>query len=70
MAPNLASSQHDLIHDMIVDKKLNTGQIADLAECSECLIKAIRSNLNYFGRLMFNQYKNSILLINRFYSLA
>jgi hypothetical protein len=24
MAPNLAPSQHDLIHDMIVDEKLRT----------------------------------------------
>jgi transposase len=49
MAPNLASSQHDLIHDMIVDKKLKTRQMANVAECSERSIKAIRSNLHYFG---------------------
>jgi transposase len=49
MAPNLASSQHDLIHDMIVDEKLKTRQMADVAECSERSIKAIRSNLHYFG---------------------
>lgn len=49
MAPNLASTQHDLIHDMIVDKKLKTRQMADVTECSERSIKAIRSNLHYFG---------------------
>jgi len=42
MAPNFAPSQHDLIHDMIVDEKLKTRQMADVAECSERSIKAIR----------------------------
>ena len=49
MAPNLAPSQHNLIHDMIIDEKLKTRQMADVAECSERSIKAIRSNLHYFG---------------------
>jgi hypothetical protein len=49
MAPNLASSQHDLIHGMIVDKKFKTRQMADVAEYSERSIKAIRSNLYYLG---------------------
>jgi hypothetical protein len=49
MALNLAPSKHDLIHDMIVDEKLKTRQIASVAECSERSIKAIRSNLHYFG---------------------
>jgi transposase len=49
MAPNLAPSRHDLIHDMIVDEKLKTRQMADVAKCSERSIKAIRSNLHYFG---------------------
>jgi hypothetical protein len=40
MAPNLAFSQHDLIHGMIVDKKLKSRQMADVAECSERPIKA------------------------------
>jgi transposase len=49
MAPNLAPSQHDLIRDMILDRKLSTREMADAAECSERSIKAIRSNLRYFG---------------------
>jgi hypothetical protein len=35
MAPNLAPSQHDPIHDMILDKKLKTHVMADIAECRE-----------------------------------
>ena len=31
MAPNLASSKHDLIRDMILDKKLKTNKIAKAA---------------------------------------
>jgi hypothetical protein len=46
MAPNLAPSQHDLIRAMILDKKLKAREIASVAECSECSIKAIRSNLH------------------------
>jgi hypothetical protein len=49
MAPNLALSQHDLICAMVLDKKLNTHEMANVAECSERSIKAIRSNLHYFG---------------------
>ena len=48
MAPNLASSQHDLIQDMILDKKLKTWQMTNVTECSERLIKAIRSNIHYY----------------------
>jgi transposase len=49
MAPNLASSKHDLIRDMIFDKKLKTNKIAEAAECSERSIKAIRSNIHHYG---------------------
>jgi hypothetical protein len=49
MAPNLAPSQHDLIRDMILHQKLTTREMADAAGCSERSIKAIRSNLRYFG---------------------
>jgi len=48
MAPNLASSQHGLIQDMIIDKKLKTRQMANVVECSERSIKAIRSNIHYY----------------------
>jgi hypothetical protein len=51
MAPNLASSQHDLIQDMILDKKLKTWQMTNVTECSERLIKAIRSNIHYYGTI-------------------
>jgi transposase len=49
MAPNLAASQHDLIHDMILDNSLTTPQMADVAGCSERSIRHIRSNLRCFG---------------------
>jgi len=34
---------------MILNKKLKTYEMANVAECSERSIKAIRSNLYYFG---------------------
>jgi hypothetical protein len=49
MAPNLAPSQHDLIHDIILDNSLKTYKMANITECSERSIKAIRSNLYCFG---------------------
>ncbi len=54
MAPNLASSQHDLIHDMIVDKKLKTRQMTNVAECSERSIKA-----NTLKHSLLRDYKSS-----------
>jgi hypothetical protein len=41
--------KHHLIRDMILDQKLTTRQMADAAECSKRSIKAIRSNIHYFG---------------------
>lgn len=49
MAPNLAPSKHDLIRAMILDKKLKTPEMANVAECSERSIKTVRSNIHYFG---------------------
>jgi transposase len=49
MAPNLATSQHDLIYDMVLDKKMKVRAMADVAECSKRSIIAIRSNMRYFG---------------------
>lgn len=49
MAPNLAHSQHDLIHDMVLDKKMKVREMANVAECSERSIMAIRSNIRHFG---------------------
>jgi transposase len=49
MAPNLAESQHALIHDMIVSGTLSTAQMANVAGCSKRSIKSIRSNMRYFG---------------------
>jgi hypothetical protein len=34
---------------MILDKKLKTHKMANVAECDERSIKAIRLNLHYFG---------------------
>lgn len=49
MAPNLADSQHNQIRDIVLSKSLTTVQMADIAGCSTRSIKAIRSNLRYFG---------------------
>lgn len=49
MAPNLAHSQHDLIYDMVVDKKMKVREMANVAECSERSIMAIRSNIRHIG---------------------
>jgi hypothetical protein len=47
MAPNLASSQHDLIRD-IIHQKLTTPELAVAAGCRRS-IKAIRSTLRCLG---------------------
>jgi transposase len=49
MAPNLAESQHAEIRDMILSKSLNAVQMAKVAGCSDRSVRAIRSNLRYFG---------------------
>jgi transposase len=49
MAPNLAASQRQLIHDIIVSKSLTAAQMADVAGCSIRSVKYIRSNLRSFG---------------------
>jgi transposase len=49
MAPNLATSQRNMIRDMIVTKKLTAAQIADAVRCSVGAVKYIRSNLRCFG---------------------
>lgn len=49
MALNLAFSQHDLIHDIIVNKKLKSHQMGEVAKCSERLIKVMRLNMHDFG---------------------
>jgi transposase len=49
MAPNLAPAQHDLIYDMVLDRKMKVRAMANAAECSERSIMAIRSNIRHFG---------------------
>jgi hypothetical protein len=49
MALNLATSQHELIRDMIVSKSLKTAQMAEVAGCNPRSIKTIRSNPRCFG---------------------
>jgi hypothetical protein len=49
MAPNLAESQHVEIRDMILSKSLKAAQMAKVAGCSTRSVRAIRSNLRYFG---------------------
>ena len=48
MAPHLATSQHHLIRDMILDETLTAAQMATAAGCSKRSVKAIRSNLHHF----------------------
>jgi len=49
MAPNLAASQRQMIHDMILSNELTAAQMADAAGCSVRAVKYIRSNLRAFG---------------------
>lgn len=51
MAPNLAQSTLDLIHDMISSDELTTSQMAEAAGCSKRAIIRIRSNLHLFGHV-------------------
>ncbi|CAK38232.1 uncharacterized protein An03g03280 [Aspergillus niger] len=51
MAPNLAQSTLDLIHDMLVSGELTTSQMARTANCSKRAIFRLRSNLRLFGTL-------------------
>ena len=44
MAPNLAISQHEMIHDMILSKSLAIAQMAKVAGCCERLIRVIRAH--------------------------
>jgi transposase len=48
MAPHLATSQHPLIRDMILDGTLTAAQMATVTDCSKRSVKAIRSNLRHF----------------------
>jgi transposase len=56
MAPRLATSQHDMISDMIASKSLKTVDMAAAAGCSDRTIRSIQSNLRCFGssRAPFN----------------
>ena len=51
MAPNLAKSTLELIHDMISSGELTTSQMAQAAGCSKRAILRIRSNLRLFGTI-------------------
>jgi hypothetical protein len=51
MAPNLAASTLQLIHDMILSNDLTISNIAEAAGCSEHTIRKIRSNLRLFGNV-------------------
>lgn len=51
MAPNLAKSTLEFIHDMISSGELTTSQIAEAAGCSKRAITRIRSNLRLFGSI-------------------
>lgn len=49
MAPNLAVSQHAMIHDMLLDGSLKYVEMATAARCSDRAIRRIRSNVRCFG---------------------
>lgn len=48
MAPNLASSQHDMIRDMILSNSKNVDIVAAVG-CSDRAVTRIRSHLRHFG---------------------
>lgn len=49
MAPNLSSSQHVLIRDMILEGSFRDAEVAEAASCSTRTVKTIRANLSRFG---------------------
>jgi transposase len=49
MAPNLATSQHAMIQDMLIDEELTHAEMASAARCSERAIDRIISNMKSFG---------------------
>ena len=49
MAPNLAETQHELIHAMSLDPPINSVTTARAAYCSVRSVRAIRANLRAFG---------------------
>lgn len=51
MAPNLAKSTLEFIHDMIRSGELTASQIAETAGCSKRAVIKIRSNLQMFGKI-------------------
>jgi transposase len=51
MAPNLARSTLEFIHDMISSGELTNSQMAQAAGCSKRAILRIRSNLRLFGTI-------------------
>lgn len=58
MAPNLAKSTLEFIHDMISSGELTTSQIAKAAGCSKRAIIRIRSNLRLFGSIKVPSIKS------------
>jgi hypothetical protein len=51
MAPNLAASQRNLIHDMIVSKSFTARQITKAANYSIRGVKRFHSNMRFFGSI-------------------
>ncbi|OQE62925.1 hypothetical protein PENNAL_c0256G04169 [Penicillium nalgiovense] len=49
MAPNLAPSKHELIHDMLRSGELSMSQMAKAAGCNKRTILRISSNIRTFG---------------------
>ena len=49
MAPHLATSQHALIHDMILDGSLKDAAIGSAAGCTDRAVRRIRSNMRHFS---------------------
>jgi len=49
MAPHMADSQRNLVHDMIVGSSHTANEIANVAGCSARSVKSIRSNIRTFG---------------------
>jgi hypothetical protein len=49
MAPNLASSKHGLIYDMIHSSQLSITEMAQAAGCNKSTVSRISSNISMFG---------------------
>jgi hypothetical protein len=72
MAPYLAQSQRDQLHDMITSTTLGGAAIANTVGCGERTVTRVRANIRIFGDLCHNSGVSRAALrpSSRFYSIT